>query len=339
MRIAIVNDMTLAREALRRVVLSVPGMQLAWMAADGAEAIEHALRDSPDLILMDLFMPKVDGAEATRQIMAARPCAILVVTATVTGHIDKVYEAMGHGALDAVDTPTMGPRGDVRGVTALVAKIETIAKLLGRPLLPHAAPTVLPSAAPVRKMTLPLVLLGASTGGPTALKQIIVALPRQLGAGVLIVQHVDMAFAPGLVSWLNESSALPVELIQEGRQPEPNCVLVANTNDHLILDDSGVLRYTAEPSDECFRPSVDVFFRSVAHSGSSAGVAALLTGMGRDGADGLLHLRQHGWYTIAQDQETSVVWGMPRAAAECGAAERVLPLPQIAAAVLAQLGH
>ena len=118
MRIGIVNDMVLAREALKRVVLAIPGHQIAWTACDGTEALERSLEDRPDLILMDLFMPRMDGAEATRRIMAECPCPIVVVTATVSGHLSKVYEAMGHGALDAVDTPTLGHSGEITGSAA-----------------------------------------------------------------------------------------------------------------------------------------------------------------------------------------------------------------------------
>src|SRR5438477_80913 len=132
MRIAIVNDMLLAREALRRLVLARSGQEVAWQAHDGVEALEHARRDPPDLILMDLVMPRMDGAEATRRIMAECPCPIVVVTATVSGHLNKVYEAMGHGALDAADTPALGPRGELAGAAELQEKIDTIAKLVGK---------------------------------------------------------------------------------------------------------------------------------------------------------------------------------------------------------------
>ena len=134
MRVAIVNDLALACEAVRRAVVSVPGLEVAWIARDGVEAVALAERDRPDLILMDLIMPRMDGVEATRRIIAAHPCPILVVTATVQGRIDMVYEAMGHGALDAVDTPCFGAGGDLRGADALVRKIGTVAKLIGAPL-------------------------------------------------------------------------------------------------------------------------------------------------------------------------------------------------------------
>ena len=133
MRIGIANDTALAREALRRVVLSSPEHEVIWTADDGAEAIALARANPPDLILMDLFMPGVDGVEATRRIMGESPCAILVVTATVSGHLGKVYQAMGYGALDAIDTPTLGPRGEISGAAMLLHKIELIGRLVGKP--------------------------------------------------------------------------------------------------------------------------------------------------------------------------------------------------------------
>ncbi len=140
MRIGIVNDTGLVREALRRVVLSLPEHEVAWTAKDGAEAVALARADAPDLILMDLLMPGTDGVEATRRIMGESPCAILVVTATVAGHLNKVYQAMGYGALDAIDTPTVGPQGEISGAALLLHKIEIIGKLVGKPAAHRAVP-------------------------------------------------------------------------------------------------------------------------------------------------------------------------------------------------------
>jgi two-component system response regulator WspF len=337
MRIGIVNDMALAREALRRVVVSAPGLTTAWAARDGAEAVQLNRGDPPDLILMDLFMPNMDGAEATRQIMSSRPTPILVVTATVTGHIGKVYEAMGHGALDAVDTPTLGAKGDLAGAATLLAKIDTIRQLIAAPanILQASAPP----ATGEHRRTGELLLMGASTGGPSALKDVLRMLPRPFETPVVIVQHIDRAFAEGLASWLTEHSGFEVKVAEEGQTLARGMVVLAGTNDHLILDPSGRLRYTPAPIEMAYRPSVDVFFDSVAKNSRSIGVAALLTGMGRDGALGLLKLKQRGWHTIAQDEKTSVVWGMPRAAVECSAACEMLPIQSVAAAVAAHLAR
>ena len=341
MRIGIVNDVGLAREALRRVVQSCSQHEIAWTASDGAEAIALARVDRPDLILMDLFMPGTDGVEATRRIMGESPCAILVVTATISGHLSKVYQAMGYGALDALDTPILGLHGQISGASLLLHKIEIIGKLLGKPtermqdrhdLASSSSSAIQPSRA---EMTLePLVVLGASTGGPNALAEVLTHLPTTLEAAIIIVQHVDAAFAPGLGQWLSEQAHRRVTLITEGHRPAAREVLLSGTDDHLILGEDRCLHYSHEPSDESYRPSVDVFFVSVARNWPTPGVAALLTGMGRDGAAGLLKLRNQDWRTIAQDESSSVVWGMPKAAVEIGAAEQVLPISRVAEAIV-----
>ncbi len=335
MRIGIVNDSVMACEVLRRVVLSVPGQEVAWIARDGEQAMAMTRADGPDVILMDLFMPGTDGVEATRRIMNESPCAILVVTATVSGHISKVYQAMGSGALDAVDTPVLGSGGEVAGAASLLRKIDVIGKLIGK-TPPHTA--TLPSSAPVEwpiqePALHPLVLLGSSTGGPFALAEILSKLPASLKTTIVIVQHVDAAFAPGLGQWLSQHAGRKVELIRGGMELTEGMILLSGTDDHLVLGANGRLYYSAEPRTLSYRPSVDVFFKSVAGHWPRSGVAALLTGMGRDGAEGLLQLRRLGWKTIAQDESTSVVWGMPRAAVALGAADQVLPLPLIGQAI------
>ncbi len=330
MRIAIVNDVSLAVTVLRRILASAPEYEIPWTAADGAEAVEKCAKDCPDLILMDLIMPVMDGVQATAQIMKKTPCAILIVTASVGGNASKVFEAMGHGALDAVATPAGLADG-----AELLRKIERIGALIGRG--PRRA--VQPAAAPPRAEELPrLVAIGASTGGPKALLTVLRALPAGLDAAVAIVQHLDVQFAGGLVEWLNEQVEIPVWLAREGMRPETGGVFVAGTNDHLVLGADFAFHYTAEPVDYPYRPSVDVFFTSLHRHWSRAGIAVVLTGMGRDGARGLLALRQAGWHTLAQDEKTSIVYGMPRAAAEAGAAAEVLPLDSIAAAIVRQAG-
>jgi two-component system, chemotaxis family, response regulator WspF len=336
MRIGIVNDMALAREALRRVVLSAPGHEVAWLAIDGAEAVAATRRDRPDLILMDLVMPGVDGAEATRRIMAETPCPILVVTSSVSGNLCKVYDAMGHGALDAVDTPTLGPGGDVDGAATLLCKIATIEKLLGMsPARAARAPALAlrPRAGRHDK----LVAIGASTGGPNALVEILSALPDDWNASTVLIQHVDSAFAEGLAHWLATRSGRRVEIARNGQRPERGRVCLAGTDDHLVVGPDLRFLYIAEPRALSFRPSVDVFFASLVAHWPEPGVAVLLTGMGRDGATGLLALRDAGWSTMAQDEKTSVIWGMPRAAVELGAAQKVLPVSEIGAAIVAEV--
>ncbi len=333
MRIALVNDLALAVESLRRILLSVPGHEIAWVARDGREAVARCSRDLPDLILMDLIMPGMDGVEATRRIMAATPCPILIVTATVGNNAAKVFEAMGHGALDAVNIPMMGAGADAqRSRYILLRKIHVISRLRG---LPSTSPSKPPDMKPP-----PLVAIGASTGGPKALADLLSTLPSPLGAAVVIVQHVDEKFSAGLAEWLDAQTPLRVQLAAEGGRPRTDVIYLAGTNDHLVISSGLTFSYTPEPGNTSYRPSVDIFFRSLAiqwptdpDQGGSRCVAVLLTGMGRDGAEGLAALRRGGWHTIAQDQATSIVYGMPKAAKDLGAAVEILPILEVGPAI------
>jgi two-component system response regulator WspF len=327
MRIAIVNDVPLAVEAVRRVVVESGEHRIAWTAYDGAAAVELCARDKPDLILMDLIMPKVGGVAATRRIMAGSPCAILIVTANVTDHTSKVFEAMGAGALDAVDTPVLELPGNCLGAGGLLAKIETIRKLIGAgdkraSPLRRQAPAPLP---PHRR----LVVVGASAGGPVALAKVLSNLPGDFPAPVIIVQHVDSQFAADLANWLDQQTPLEVRLAQEGDSPQPGQVLLAGREAHLALTNLARLGYTDQPTDTSYRPSIDVFFQSVDRFWRGKVVGVLLTGMGRDGVAGLGSLRRHGHHTIAQNEATSAVYGMPKAAAEARAATEILALEEI----------
>jgi two-component system, chemotaxis family, response regulator WspF len=345
MRIAIVNDLVLAREVLRRLVQSVPGYAVAWMAENGEEAVRKAAQDRPDIILMDLVMPVLDGVEATRRIMTTNPCPILLVTSTVTGNFNMVYRAMGFGGLDAVNTPTLARDGSIKdseGILARIAKIRQMSEVRSakcgvrsaKPIAP-----VLPSNIEHRTTNIahPLLVFGASTGGPDALACILKALPASLPAAVVIIQHIAADFAPGLARWLQAQSAMRIRLAGDGDEPKAGEVLLAGTDDHLIMRQDRRLAYTPEPHAYPYRPSVDVFFHSLAAAWPRPGIAVLLTGMGSDGAQGMLELRQLGWKTIAQDQATCVVHGMPRVAVELGAACQILPLAVIPAAVLEQI--
>jgi two-component system, chemotaxis family, response regulator WspF len=319
----------MAAEAVRRVVLSTGAHQVAWIAHDGAEAVRLCAADTPDLILMDLIMPKMDGVEATRQIMAATPCAIVAVTASVAANSSRVFEAMGVGALDAVNTPVLERPDAEEGAKALLAKIETIRKLIGPagPQKNFSADEKAPGA-PVHSNSC-LVAFGASAGGPAALAAVLSGLPSDFPAPIAIVQHVDEQFASGLADWLDGQTRLHVRLAQEGDRLEAGTALLAGRDSHLVFVSPTRLGYTRHPEDCSYRPSIDAFFKSAARFWHGDVIAALLTGMGRDGAEGLRDLRHHGHHTIAQDRATSAVYGMPKAAAELGAATDILALPEI----------
>lgn len=332
MRIAIVNDVQIAREAVRRILNLQPEHQIAWVARDGGEAVKKCAGDTPDLILMDLIMPGMDGVEATRRIMKNSPCAILVVTATVSGNTAKVFEAMGHGALDAVNTPVFGAGNEVEGADALLAKIATIGKLIGKPGKGRSSLAVEKTAAPPEVP--PLIAIGSSTGGPKALADVLSRLPARFGASIVIVQHVDAQFAHGMAEWLSRQSSLKVQVAAAGSRPARGMAWLAGSNDHLILKPDLTLDYRSEPREASYRPSVDIFFASLLSHWPRNDAAVLLTGMGKDGAEGLLALRNRGWHTIAQDEKSCVVYGMPKAAAEAGAAVEIGSLEEIASSLI-----
>lgn len=334
MRIAIVNDSLMAVESLRRVVISVPEYEVVWVAHDGAEAVWRCGSDVPDLILMDLIMPVMDGVEATRKIMESSPCSILVVTSTVSGNASRVFQAMGYGALDAVNTPVLGMTGDAEGKDEFLQKVSIIGKLINQysNVEPPKMTTV---GSVVPKTSESLVAIGSSSGGPKALSVVLQSLPEDFSAPIVIVQHVDQKFTAELASWLDKQCALEVRLAKKGDRLTPGRVLIAGTNDHLILNSRNSLEYTPDPVDQAYRPSVDVFFSSVAKHWDGDVVAVLLTGMGRDGAEGLLTLKNKGVYTIAQDETTCAVYGMPKAAAQIGAAQQILPIDDIASGLIA----
>lgn len=336
MRIGIVNDLRLAVESLRRAVATVPGATIAWIAEDGAQAVARCAEDRPDVVLMDMIMPVMDGVEATRRITRATPCPIIVVTATVEGNAGKVFEALGAGALDAVATPGLSPDGRPVNAEALVRKIRDIGLIAG---IGQSAQPAAPGLAPQRPAQRigPLVAIGVSTGGPQALAVVLRALPNPTPRPIVIVQHIDPDFAPGLANWLTHETGQHVAVVGAGDVLSPGRIMLAGTSDHMVIDGAGRLSYTAEPREHIYRPSVDVFFDSISQAGVEPGVAVLLTGMGRDGAIGLGRLRAGGWHTIAQDKATSVVWGMPGAAVELGAAAETLPIHEIAGAIAARM--
>ena len=332
MKIGIANDVAMAAEALRRVLAGSREHQILWIARTGLEAVRMCAESRPDLVLMDLNMPDLDGVEATRQIMEKSPCAILIVTGRPEDNVSMVFKALGAGALDVTATPVLaGPGGEA----ALLAKIKTIGKLVRASAAElhqiHGAP---PNGGAVRH----LIAIGASTGGPLAVAHILRQWLPPPGTAIVVVQHIDENFATLFCKWLGEQLAFPARVIEDGDMLQADCLQVAKTNDHLTLDARKRLRYQREPADYAYRPSVDVFFNCVAREWQGDATGILLTGMGRDGALGLLAMRAAGHTTLAQDEASSAVYGMPRAAAALDAARQILSLNEIAACLQGRPG-
>lgn len=336
MRIAIVNDTRLIAEALRRHV--VPEHEVIWVACSGLQALQFCAEKRPDLILMDLVMPDMDGVETTRRIMHAVPCAILLVTSSPEPNTNLVFRALGAGALDVTATPVVGgPRG---GESLLLKKIRAIGQLISALPRPSRAPLLpadsgAPSGGAQAEV---LVAIGASTGGPAALSKLLRAWTPPAHCALVIVQHIDLAFTDTFAQWLAAQANVPITVVSHGAAVAPGKIFLARTNDHLVLDACQRLRYSADPVDCSYRPSVDVFFHGIARHWKRKAIGVLLTGMGRDGAQGLLAMRQAGNVTLAQDQASSAVYGMPHAAAEVHAAQHILPLEGIGVALAQHTG-
>ena len=324
MRIAIANIPSSAVESLRLALSRAPQHDLAWVVKSCAEAVRMCAEDIPDLLLMGLPVSVSEVVDCTRRIMKISPCPILVAAVDYERQISEVFEVMGAGALDVVNVPAQDNAEEAR---ELLRKIEAVRKRIAS----SAQAKDRPANAPDRDKNLPrLVVVGASTGGPNAIATILTALPKGFSSAILVVQHVDQQFADGIARWLGQHCRLSVDIARSGDRPLVGHVLIASTNDHMVLTADRVIAYTAEPVDYPYRPSVDVFFESVAQNWPKPSAAVLLTGMGRDGASGLMTLKRAGWYTIAQDKASCAVYGMPKAAIELGAAKRVLPLAEIA---------
>ncbi|MGH7995919.1 MAG: chemotaxis-specific protein-glutamate methyltransferase CheB [Opitutaceae bacterium] len=332
-RVLVVDDSALVRRMARETLDADPEIEVVGVAIDPYEARDSIVRLRPDVLTLDLEMPRMDGLTFLRLLMARRPIPVVVLSSLTPRGSDFALEALRLGAVEVIGKPggtyTFGRIGP-----ELVAKVKAAARARLRPA--HPAPD--PSPAPIgndpgaERPARSLVVLGASTGGVEAFRQIFTALPKGLPP-IAIVQHIPALFSRKFAERLGELGPVSVREAIDGDRLEPGAALVAPGDHHLLVHWTGthhVARVLSGPALWHQRPAVDVLFRSVVDAGSAPHcVAGLLTGMGRDGADGLLRLREHGALTFAQDETTSVVYGMPRAAWENGGAQSIVPLGQI----------
>ena len=338
-RVLVVEDSLTVRKRIAEVLDADPAIEVVAEAEDGKRGIELCQSLRPDVITLDMMLPLMSGLAATEFIMAHCPTPILIVSASNNrGELFKTYEALAAGALDALEKPLGGELDDAweRKLVATVKLISRI-KVITHPrarLGPMGQPLMssLPSDAASSDSRPRLVAIGVSTGGPAALVELLRGLPRAFPLPILIVIHIGKLFAPAFAEWLDGQSPVRVAYASDGDllpRVGDGRVLIAPPDRHLVLD-HGKLRLTDDPELHSCRPSVDVLFTSLARELGAQCAACLLTGMGRDGAEGLLAIRRCGGRTIAQDESTSVVFGMPREAILLGAAEQVLALDKIA---------
>ena len=334
--VLLVDDSLIALTILSRMLSTSPDIQVVGKARSGREALELIPRLQPAVICTDLHMPDMDGLELTKEIMARFPRPILVVSAAVHPEdIHNVFSLLEAGAIDVLPKPRGGLAADEqRVIQELVSKIKIISGVVAltrRPkLLPGLAKSEAgPSSAPVLPRPR-IVAIGASTGGPQALRTILAQLPIDFPAPILCVQHISDGFLGGLVEWLANQCAMPVKIAQSGEQPLPGTVYFPQEGTHLEIDKSGRLVCSHTAPVDGHRPAVTATFRSVADYCGEAAIGILLTGMGSDGAHGMQEIFEAGGITIAQNEETSVVFGMPKQAIALGAVKYVLPVQKIA---------
>jgi two-component system, chemotaxis family, protein-glutamate methylesterase/glutaminase len=338
-RILVVEDSKTVQKALVAAFEADPQIRVIGVADSGEAALGAAKSLRPDLITMDINLPGMDGFQATRAIMTQCPTPIVIVT----GKLDPresatLFRVMEAGALMVLAKPAPpGTPEHAESVARLVHHIKLMSeiKVVRRTFTEAPAGTSATLPLP-RQLALPPALaplkyvgIGASTGGPPLLQQILAALPSDFGACVLVVQHMADGFTENFVAWLNLTSRLPVQLAENGMLAAPGRVLVAPDGYHLEIGPGERVVLNAAAPENGLRPSVSALFRSLAFrcAGQSAGV--LLTGMGSDGAAELGNLRAQGGVTIAQDRESSIVFGMPGEAVRLGAASYVLPPEEI----------
>jgi two-component system chemotaxis response regulator CheB len=337
-RVLIADDSMVAREMLAQILASDAGIEVVGTATNGEEAVEAVARLRPDLVTMDIHMPKMDGLEATERIMAYTPTPILVVSSSVHGEgMGRAFDALSCGALEVIKKPE--PRDwaeldrigrEVIRKVKILSRVKVITHIRGRRAPVHG--TSRHAVTPTSGLPAPvaLVAIGSSTGGPSALLNVLGRLPGDFPVPIVIAQHIADGFVPGLVSWLGSGCKVKVAAAGEGETVQAGTAYFAPTGTNMELDGLTV-RFTRPKSGQLYIPSADTLFESVARSYSNRAVGVLLTGMGADGANGLKTMRDRGAATIAQDEATSTVFGMPKAAIDIGAAGKVLAVNDIGA--------
>lgn len=335
-RVLIADDSAVMRRLLLSTLEQESDLSVVGAARDGAEAVRLCLSLRPDVVIMDINMPIMDGLHATQKILEQMAMPIVVLSGYVGDPSSQMaFEAIRAGALAVVAKPTGPDEPEYRRMhDELVHAVRSMASIKVVQRQPNRTSPIAPMAAHSTPTHVRAVGLVASTGGPAALHFVLRRLPYNFPAPVLIVQHITLGFVPGLVEWLSNDTKIEVRLGQAGEVPQPGQALFAPDDVHMTIDSAGFLTFTNDDPVDGHRPSGTLLLRSMARAYGAQAVGVVLTGMGTDGAAGLLNIKNAGGQTIAQDEASSVVYGMPREAAVIGAAQEILSLERIVAHLL-----
>jgi two-component system, chemotaxis family, protein-glutamate methylesterase/glutaminase len=367
-RVIVVDDSALMRRVITGLIEQDPSIRVVATARNGREAIDLVRELRPDIVTMDVRMPVMDGLATTEHLMAYCPTPILVLTASLASHeVDITFKMLGAGALEVIEKPSGSDAQALdRTGGALIRRIKVLARVkvvthlrgrrkpaetIGAVALPVAngsgnqatkrpadklsakkAYSVSPSTHHIVTLSqseVPLIVIGASTGGPRVVNELLSSLPSDLRAAVLVVQHIAQGFSAGMAEWLANASRLPVKVAREGQDIRVGEVLIAPDTRDLLITRERTIHLSDTPL-LIQRPSIDIAMQAAAEVFGARAIGVLLTGMGRDGAYGMLTIKRSHGYTIAQDEATSTIFGMPRAAIQLGAALEVLPTTRIA---------
>ncbi len=336
LRVLICDDSALVRQFLVHALEGVPGIEVCGRATDGEEAVRLTKLLRPDVVTMDVEMPVLDGISAVRRIMAETPTPILMVSSVTQEGSPQTIAALASGALDFVPKPYR--REELGQIGPLVAeRILQLGQRGERALSAHLTPAPALARAPIpqRGAQVPLVVIGASTGGPRALFTVVPQLPQGFPARLVVVQHMPAGFTRALAERLDDAGPLPAREAEDGELLQPGNLRVAAAGHHLLVD-GHTLRFSDAAPEHGVRPALDVTLRSAAQGYRGPVIAVVLTGMGRDGALGALEVRAHGGRVIAESERTALIYGMPKAVVDVGAADSVRDLGDVAAEIVRQ---
>lgn len=339
-RVLVADDSELARVVLRQVLGSDPGIEIVGMATSGTEVVDMVEELTPDIVTMDLRMPGLDGLSASAEIMRRCPTPVIIVTSSgIVERKEDIFAAFKYGVVDVIQKPDAA--GDSPAARALIEKVKILSRVRvsGDVWSPGGrSQSLRPLAQPVWRNT-KAIGVGASTGGPRALHRVLSGLPGDLPMPVFVVQHMSEGFVPGFADWLGADLKLRLRIAQDGDRPRPGQALLAPGGANMLVDSRGIVRLNKEMPATGLMPSVDVLFRSLAQVYRADTLGVVLTGIGKDGAEGMVAMKEAGGVTLVQDEATCVVFGMPSAAIAEGAVDEVLSLDLIADRLLSLTGY